>query len=62
VFTEDTIDVQTAAYAQSAQLATAAKENPEFNLTLDGTNFNLIESDLYLSIFNNSLSSTAVTE
>lgn len=61
-FTEDTIDVKTAARARSARLAAAAKENPEFNLTSDGVNFSLIESALYLSVFNNGSSSTAVTE
>jgi hypothetical protein len=61
-FTEDTIDVKTAARARAARLAAAAKENPEFNLTSDGVNFSLIESALYLSVFNNGSSSTAVTE
>lgn len=61
-FTEDTIDVKTAARARAARLAAAAKENPEFNLTSSGVNFSLIESALYLSVFNNGSSSTAVTE
>ncbi|KAK7727913.1 hypothetical protein SLS63_006994 [Diaporthe eres] len=61
-FTEDTIDVQTAARARAARLAAAAQENPEFNLTSSGVNFSLIESALYLSVFNNGSSSTAVTE
>ncbi|KAG6357818.1 hypothetical protein INS49_013697 [Diaporthe citri] len=61
-FTEDTIDVKTAARARAARLAAASKENPEFNLTSSGVNFSLIESALYLSVFNNGSSSTAVTE
>lgn len=61
-FTEDTIDVTTAARARAARLAAAAKENPEFNMTSSGVNFSLIESALYLSVFNNGSSSTAVTE
>lgn len=61
-FTEDTIDVKTAARARAARLAAAANENPEFNMTSDGINFSLIESALYLSVFNNGSSSTAVTE
>lgn len=61
-FTEDTIDVPTAARARAARLAAAAKENPEFNMTSSGVNFSLIESALYLSVFNNGSSSTAVTE
>lgn len=61
-FTEDTIDVKTAARARAARLAAAAQENPEFNLTSSGVNFSLIESALYLSVFNNGSSSTAVTE
>lgn len=61
-FTEDTIDVTTAARARASRLAAAAKENPEFNLTSSGVNFSLIESALYLSVFNNGSSSTAVTE
>ncbi|KKY36562.1 putative chloroperoxidase-like protein [Diaporthe ampelina] len=61
-FTEDTIDVKTAARARAARLADAAKENPEFNLTSSGVNFSLIESALYLSVFNNGSSATAVTE
>ncbi|KAL1859017.1 hypothetical protein Daus18300_009655 [Diaporthe australafricana] len=61
-FTEDTIDVKTAATARAARLAAAAKENPEFNMTSDAVNFSFIESALYLSVFNNGSSSTAVTE
>lgn len=61
-FTEDTIDVKTAARARAARLAAAANENPEFNLTANGVNFSLIESALYLSVFNNGSSTTAVTE
>lgn len=56
------IDVPTAARARAARLAAAAKENPEFNMTSSGVNFSLIESALYLSVFNNGSSSTAVTE
>ncbi|KAJ0115853.1 hypothetical protein J7T55_004022 [Diaporthe amygdali] len=61
-FTEDTIDVKTAARARAARLAADAKENPEFNMTSSAVNFSLIESALYLSVFNNGSSSTAVTE
>lgn len=61
-FTEDTIDVKTAATARVARLAAAAEVNPEFNMTSSAVNFSLIESALYLSVFNNGSSSTAVTE
>jgi hypothetical protein len=61
-FTEDTIDIKTAAHARAARLAAAAKENPEFNMSLDGTAFSLIESALYLSVFSNGSSTSAVTE
>lgn len=61
-FTEDTIDIKTAARARADRLTAAAKANPEFNLTSDGTNFSFIESALYLSVFNNGSLTTAVTE
>lgn len=57
-----TIDVATAASARSARLAAAAAVNPEYNLTTELTTFSLIETALYLSVFTNGTSGTAVTE
>lgn len=61
-FTEDTIDVATAAKARKARLEVAEAVNPEYELSAELTVFSLIESSLYLSVFSNGTSGSAVTE
>lgn len=61
-FTEDTIDVTTAAKARAARLEAAKSVNPEYDIGVEGTVFSLVETALYLSVFNNGSSNTAVTE
>lgn len=61
-FEGEIISIETAAKARKDRLATAPKQNPDFDLTDDGKRFSLIETSLYLRVFGEGIEGDARTE
>ena len=61
-FEGEIISIETAAKARKDRLATAPKQNPDFDLTDDGKRFSLIETGLYLRVFGDGIEGNARTE
>ena len=61
-FEGEIISIETAAKARKDRLATAPKQNPDFDLTDDGKRFSLIETGLYLRVFGEGTEGNARTE